>query len=63
VIPEYQRGVTLAGYDQAYEVQQRRRAVLAVCWLAQDADDADHVLEVLGLRPHEGRPTRDDRCS
>jgi hypothetical protein len=63
VIPEYQRGVTLVGYDQAYEAQQRRRAVLAVCGLAQDAEDADHVLEVLGLRPHEGRPKEDDRCS
>jgi len=64
VIPEYRRGLELPPVETAYLVEQRRRAVLNVCALAANADDADHVLEVLGLRPTEGRPTEeDDRCS
>jgi hypothetical protein len=56
VIPEYRRGITLVGYDPAYDIRQRRCAVLTVCGLAHDADDADELLAILGLRPHEGRP-------
>lgn len=54
MIPEYgqQRPLVYASAD--VERITRRRAVLTVCQLAPSAGEAAHVLEVLGLAPHEG---------
>lgn len=55
MIPEYQRQLPLTSAHEDVEREVRRRAVLSVCCLATDAEDADNLLEALGLRPNEGR--------
>jgi hypothetical protein len=59
VIPEYRRGVTLRPpAADVVERETRRRAVLTVCAYV-GTTDAQDVLDILGLDPHEGRPTED----
>lgn len=58
MIPEYSRQLPLTSAHEDVEREVRRRAVLSVCYLATDAEDADNLLEALGLRPNEGRVAR-----
>lgn len=58
MIPEYRTQLPLSPAHEDVEREVRRRAVLSVCHLATDAEDADLLLEALGLRPSEGRVDR-----
>lgn len=55
MIPEYGRQAPLVRASEDVERIVRRRAVLTVCRYVPDVGEAAHVLEVLGLDPHEGR--------
>lgn len=55
MIPEYGQQLPIVTASDDVERATRRRAVLAVCGRAQDAADAEHVLDVLGLDPREAR--------
>lgn len=55
----YGNGLTMPVTSTDVERAVRRRAVRAVCAYAESGDDAERLLEVLGLRPHEGRSTDD----